>query len=300
MDRRESDALYMKRFNLMRDDWLRRHGKSRRDLAITRKGKKIKRVSASRDRDCIRILAGNPCLAGFSASAPSVITIPKPPVLSSIEHYQATHERSLLDPGQFDWRSLPSGLPLWSDATASLRLVYVQHALDMAGPSIGFTLNLSDALVTKFKSSGHRLVDAFRRRLGYHLEAALGRKADFWFVMETPHGRLRWHLHGAVAVSTDEKPEAKRALLMASGIAAGVLARRFALRLSPLYDSLGWAGYACKYLAASAEKLGYSPAYAARSLSAPAREIYEVHRRCAAAQRIRHQAFLRSRRHFDA
>jgi hypothetical protein len=292
------DDAYMRRFNEMIEAWRARHGLTRshcpgKSFPTTRKGKKVGRVSHARDQKCIATVRANTQLDRFLPLAPLV---KRPYALLSREEYEPHYKGALLDPTKFDWRSLPTRPPLWTDATDPLRMVYTQHALDMGGPTIGFTLNLSDELLLRLQSKRHRVIDAFRKRIGYHLQAVLGRKVDFWFAMESPHGRMRWHLHGALAIADDEKPEAKRALLAASGIAVGIPARHYALRFSSFYDSSGWAVYACKRLAPSEELLGYSPLYASRPLSASARGIYEVHRQCAAVQRAKHKAFLKSRK----
>ena len=210
-----------------------------------------------------------------------------------IKKYINDHGAALRDPKKFDWSILDGKLASWEDAIPMLRIVHIQLALALKGPTVGFTLNLSNDLVARHH--GERLSDVVRRRIDSQLRRALNRKVEFWFVVETPHDRPRWHLHGALGFSADEQILARDALLAASGIPISSPARQHALEFSPLHNPVGWATYASKRLASSKRKLGHSPTYYSRPLVALARGIYEFHRDCVAEQLRWHRDAMMAR-----
>ena len=171
------------------------------------------------------------------------------------------------------WSTFPK-LPrpsLWRDAGHKLRLAYYQLALDSQGPSFKFDVRLSEELMAEGRRDSQGFTDLVRRRVALHLKRKLGRPVDFWFVIETKPKAKHPHLHGAVAISEQERVHLRRALLVASNTKGEF--RKFAVRTKQVTYGFGVAGYAMKSLSRT-------------TLEFPGQNVTATHRVKRAAQKI--------------
>ena len=104
-------------------------------------------------------------------------------------------------------------------------------------------LNLGDEIMEQALSKGADAKRFLSQRLSRHLERALGRRIEFWFVLEIsepPANRL--HLHGEIDCSATEAKAVRKALRAAGGEwAIGARQRQVKLDASPDEGCVGYA-----------------------------------------------------------
>lgn len=130
----------------------------------------------------------------------------------------------------------------WERATSSEKFA---HAINTAQAKAGLAINLNlsadreNALLTA-DDPARVLSDRINRALK---DAGCG-KLPYGFQLEvSPEGRL--HLHGIIVAGNADLGAIKRALLKAGGKLAGRAASR-QVKLTPITDATGWAGYVTK------------------------------------------------------
>jgi hypothetical protein len=131
----------------------------------------------------------------------------------------------------------------WRDTSDILRVHYLHLALAELGPVYSFSLNLHPDVEAKARVQKASL-DWIHRRMARRLDQALGRKVEFFPVLEeTPNRTRRLHLHGELQVSPEEVKAARKALRLAGGEWEEV--RQHQAHTDEMPDE-GWAGYIAK------------------------------------------------------
>lgn len=140
------------------------------------------------------------------------------------------------------WGSRKRKPALWRDTTDRLRVIFYGRALEAMGECRAFTLNLSPTISATALADPHGFLNHVRRRVARSLDKELGRKVNFFFVVETtPKGRP--HLHGVIGINDNECSYAARALRQAAGKWEGTCRQR-QLDVKLIWNSDGWAEYA--------------------------------------------------------
>ena len=197
------------------------------------------------------------------------------------------------------------------DISVYLRAEYLLLALRDSGPVHSFTLNLRpdiEALACADPSTG----DFLRRRLTYQLETILGRKVEFFFVVEQAAHR-RVDLHGCLGISSQEAKAARLALRRAGG--EWPAARQHQSHTEEEPDAK-WNSYITKDCVFSTKfaralcksdksgpkiKFNGSAIYVPQSLGMKAHDLYQGHRRLVfSALKSRHPAIVEARRKREA
>jgi hypothetical protein len=96
---------------------------------------------------------------------------------------------------------------------------------------------------------------------------------DFWFVIETKLRGKDPYLHGAVAITEEERSRLKCALLVASNAKGDF--KKFAVRTKPITYGFGVAGYARKSLSRTTLEFPGRNVTATTPLKGVAEEIFE-------------------------
>jgi hypothetical protein len=133
----------------------------------------------------------------------------------------------------------------WRDATFRLRAEFANYALAQGGEFHAMSLNLGEVIEKAALKKGAGAKRFITLRVSYFLEAVLGRKIEFWFVLEeSDQPARRLHLHGAVGCTSAEAKKVRHALRKAGGEWAPS-GREFQARLRLNPDN-GAVSYACK------------------------------------------------------
>lgn len=108
--------------------------------------------------------------------------------------------------------------PKWIDTIAQLKAIYYQRAIESMGGKHTFTFNLSPKLtLSAINSNGLKYI---RRQIDGALSRHLGRKVEFWLVLESIikedrhycYNKGRPHIHGSLLITDDEINLVKTAL----------------------------------------------------------------------------------------
>jgi hypothetical protein len=170
---------------------------------------------------------------------------------------------------------------LWRDTTPRLQTEFAHYALYRFGEVSSFTLNLGSDVEAIALSKGVGAKRYMADRISYHLQAALGRKFQFWFVLQEtdPPGR-RLHLHGALCFNHNKESDVKAALRAAGGEWKAARGREYQPDIDPIPSDNGWVTYAflkCS-VARKRPKTGSwhdSPSTMTQDLKAAAKCLYE-------------------------
>lgn len=193
------------------------------------------------------------------------------------------------------------------DISVYLRAEYLMLALRDSGPVHSFTLNLRPD-VEEMACAARSTRDFLRRRLSYQLETILGRKVDFFFVIEQAAHR-KVHLHGCLGITSQDAEAARLALRRAGG--EWPASRQHQSHTEEEPDAK-WNSYITKDCVFStkffralceADKSGpkvkfNGPAlYVPQSVGMKAHDLYQCHRRLVlSAIKVRHPAIIEARR----
>jgi hypothetical protein len=138
----------------------------------------------------------------------------------------------------------------WHDATFYAQTTFAHHALCLREPTDGavvhaMTLNLSEKIRRAVLDRGKQGRGWLAKRVAHYLEAKLGRRVDFWLVIEEARAVTPLlHFHGALAIKPTERVLARSALRMAGG-ELPASKRASQARLDSAIDD-GWVSYALK------------------------------------------------------
>lgn len=185
---------------------------------------------------------------GFCASEIAVCPVRHPYPLSTL--YPATPHHPLSTVTLFPTTRAPK---VWKRASKADKFVASIGSVG-AGRGYAFTLNLSGSQEEALKAAGdptRRISDRINRAL-----KAVGVCApEYSFTLEiSPLGRL--HLHGAIYVPQwHDLTSVKRALMQAGGKLKGHAASR-QVKLKPIDNAEGWAGYLQKDVRKTLRNLG--------------------------------------------
>ena len=175
----------------------------------------------------------------------------------------------------------------WRQTTSRLHAELAHMVLASDGEFHAMTLNLREDIERQALAKGRGAKRFLADRIAYHLRRALGRRVEFWFVLEfgpVPGGRL--HLHGEIQCSMKEAKKARAALRSAGGKWLGP-AVRFQAETTRCSDN-GYVSYAFKEpFFGSAGILNFSgsaswkdePFLITRGLKDRARKLYDVLRK---------------------
>jgi hypothetical protein len=272
---------------------------------VDRSGKKTRFVAAYRDAqfmcDFQALLIHHDDTSWKATSVSKTLASTMFPAVSSLK--QRTKRRTwweLSAPGPRKHRTPADP----RDISMYLEAEYLTLALRELGPVHSFTLNLRqniEALACKDPSA----VDYLRRRIHYHLEAALGRAVHvFFFSEETDFRRL--HVHGCFGISAQEAKRARLALRKAGG--EWKAARQHQSHTEEEPDSK-WNSYITKECYRTSEfvralamkcsnprpmtKFNGPPLFATRLLAKRASDLYRDHRQLVlSARNLRHPAVI--------
>ncbi|WP_156884759.1 hypothetical protein [Stappia stellulata] len=139
-----------------------------------------------------------------------------------------------------------------------------------------FTLNLSPAVIGAACTDPRGPGTHLRERIRRELKGALPERVpDFWFVIELDK-KSRLHLHGGIALSSEDVGIARRALKRAGGKWACDKGAQFQLKLDEQFDPLGWVtGYCMKQNEATRAELGLPSAlFASHALRREGRALW--------------------------
>lgn len=192
------------------------------------------------------------------------------------------------------------------DISVYLRAEYLMLALRDSGPVHSFTLNLRPD-IEEMACAAPSTRDFLRRRLSYQLETILGRKVDFFFVIEQAAHR-RVHLHGCLGISSQDAEAARLALRKAGGEWSIVRQRQSHTEEEP---DAKWNSYitkdcvfSTKFARALCEsdksgpkiKFNGPALYVPQSLGMKAHDLYQGHRRLVlSALKTGHPAIIEER-----
>jgi hypothetical protein len=136
-----------------------------------------------------------------------------------------------------------SGAP-WRDASSRLGAEFVHYELSR-NEAHSVSLNLGVEVESAALARGVGAKRFLSDRISYHLDAALRRTSQFWFVLEETRPRPgRLHLHGEIECNSDELPRVREALRKAAG-KWDRHAVQYQVDLVPDPDA-GWVTYALK------------------------------------------------------
>ena len=211
--------------------------------ATDKKATKRPRKSDARDRETLASLRRSRAAAA-PAAAPLVVPIHS---TSSLTTESSKTERASV-PGERDSASRhPSSFPPWRDTTERLQLDFFHQATGtLSTHPQTISLRLSPSLMASLKSSlkapdNMGLLASLHKHVSRHLNRALGRKVDFWLILDIGQNEAP-HLHGGVALDEGEADLARDALLKAAGITKPSF-RGHALDMKPPTNEAGWASY---------------------------------------------------------
>jgi hypothetical protein len=275
---------------------------------VDRLGKKTRFVALSRDAQFMcdfQVLLSCPDDTGWkTASVSKTLASTMFPAMSPLkQRSKRSTWWELTGPGPRNHRTPADP----RDISVYLRAEYLMLALRDSGPVHSFTLNLRPD-VEEMACAAPSTRDFLRRRLSYQLEAILGRKVDFFFVIEQAT-RRRVHLHGCLGVSSQDAEVARLALRKAGGEWPVVRQHQSHTEDEP---DAKWNSYITKDCVFSTKfarawcesdksgpKIKFSgPAlYVPQSLGMRAHDLYQSHRRLVlSALKVPHPAITEGRR----
>ncbi len=177
----------------------------------------------------------------------------------------------------------------WKRLKDETRARMYQLALNEAGRSYPFTLNFDKRLIARAKATKKPFSTWANERLSEYLkplEQHYGYKLPFWFAIEVSPTDV-YHLHGAIGMNSNQKPEVERLLKKVAGT-SDTGAHRWFVRVKEFdptkhyqgfYGSSGWVAYSVKQLRQTESLRVGSPLVVRHGLKAAARDIWNELRR---------------------
>lgn len=203
---------------------------------------------------------------------------------------QIDHHASQHDGGLFISRKFPE----WSRTTPRIKATYGTVALGQTSAPRFMTVRLGPNRIDRARKDPRSFLRSVKREMDAKLYRRLDRKLDYWFIVETSVTSNPWggrtnitdpHIHGVIGAASAELEAVEEALRSLAGDYGDdrptekgrKIAKRLAVELQPVTNSLALAGYVTKDPRFAAMCVHGNNFTQTRNLNAIGKANYEFH-----------------------